>query len=150
MSDSLVSVVGSRTRAYSLAVLAGTRVPQTAYRIAKLANLSAPNVYVELRRLARTGVVEKVDGGWVLVDERTRAFCEGRGPLFENWFTLEAKKEWLRRNRRTIAPVRELPIPAPELPGGRLPRVLRGFSQSRTKNELLRAAGLRASRHKGR
>ena len=150
MADILVTVVGSTTRAYSLAILAGTRVPLTAYRIAKLANLSAPNVYVELRKLARAGVIQREPGGWVLVDDRTRTFCEGRGPLFQNRMSLEAKEEWVNRNRRRIARVLGEPFPPRESSTDPAPPLMREFSRSRTKNTLLKAAGLRVSRHRGR
>jgi DNA-binding transcriptional ArsR family regulator len=150
MTDSLVAVVGSVTRAYSLAVLAGTRQPVTAYRIAKLANLSAPNVYVELRKLASAGVVELRDGGWVLADERVRAFCEGRGPLFERVLSLEAKRRWVRENRGRLSRLRGEPLPRGAAWTGPQPKLMRQFSRSTTKNRLLRDAGLRVSRRKGR
>jgi len=150
MPSPLVSVIGSVTRAYTLAVLAGTRVPQTAYRIAKLADLSPPNVYVELRKLARSGIVEAREGGWVLLDERTRAFCEGRGPLFERRLSIEAKRKWVGQNRRRISRMLKLPLPRGEPRRGPGPRLMGEFRPSRSKNELLRAAGLRPSRHKGR
>jgi DNA-binding transcriptional ArsR family regulator len=150
MTDSLLTVVGSVTRAYTLAVLSGTRLPITAYRIAKLAGLSAPNVYVELRRLASAGVVERRAGGWLLTDERARAFCEGRGPLFERVLSLEAKGRWGRENRGRLSRLRSEPLPRGVAWTGPEPRIMRQFSRSPTKNRLLRAAGLRVSRHKGR
>jgi DNA-binding transcriptional ArsR family regulator len=150
MPDSLVAVMGSVTRAYTLAVLAGTRVPLTAYRIAKLADLSPPNVYVELRSLARSGIVEARKGGWYLLDEVVRTFCEGRGPLFARRLTLEAKRDWVRRNRRRISQLLKQPIPPWEPGSGREPRLMREFSRPRTKNVLLLAAGLKPSQHKGR
>ena len=88
MDDPLVAVMGSVTRARTLAILAGTRVPQTAYRVAKLGSLSAPNVYIELRRLEKAGIVGRQPYGWILTDERVRRFCEGLGPLFRNQFSL--------------------------------------------------------------
>lgn len=150
MSDSIVSVMGSVTRAYTLAILAGTRLPQTGYRIAKLASLSPPNVYVELRKLARDGIVERRKAGWVLLDERVRTFCEGQGPLFERSFSLDDKRAWVRKNRRRISRVLKLPIPSAESSRSRTPRFMDEFGRSRTKNELLRAAGLSTSRHRGR
>ena len=150
MTNSLVSVIGSVTRAYSLAVLAGTRVPLTAYRIAKLADLSPPNVYLELRKLARAGVIARSEGGWTLVDERVRAFCEGQGPLFEKRFSIESKRDWTRKNRDRIARLRRQPIPKGREWSGPVPRLMSEFRRSPTKNALLQAAGLQASEHKGR
>ncbi len=150
MTEPLVAVMGSVTRAYSLAILAGSRVPMTAYRIAQLGELSPPNVYLELRRLARDGVVAKRPGGWVLLDERVRAFCEGRGPLFERRFSLEAKRKWYRENRSRIRTLRAQPIPERRARRGAEPRRMREFRRSRTKDALLRAAGLKVSRHNGR
>jgi DNA-binding transcriptional ArsR family regulator len=150
MADSLVAVIGSATRAYTLAILAGSRLPLTAYRIAKLAGLSPPNVYVELRKLARANIVTKGSAGWTLTDERVRTFCEGKGPLFERRLSLEEKRRWSRENRRTYSRLRRMPIPIGEGWTGPEPKLMREFSRSRTKNELLRAAGLRASEHKKR
>ena len=145
-----MSVVGSVTRAYTLAVLAGTRVPQSAYRIAKLADLSPPNVYVELRKLARVGIVTSTEGGWILLDERTRTFFEGRGPLFERKLNLESKRDWTRRDRRRVSTMDGHPPPPVETRKATDSRLLREFSRSRTKNALLKAAGLRLSEHKRR
>jgi DNA-binding transcriptional ArsR family regulator len=150
MTDPLVPVIGSRTRAYALAVLAGTRLPLTAYRVAKLADLSPPNVYLELRRLGSAGVVERTEGGWTLVDERVRAFCEGQGPLFEKRFSIESKEKWTAMNRDRIARLRRWPAPKGGKWSGPVPKLMREFNRSPTKNELLKAAGLRTSRHKGR
>ncbi len=150
MTESLLSVIGSVTRAYSLAILAGTRVPLTAYRIAKLADLSPPNVYLELRKLARAGVIERREGGWILVDERVRGFCEGQGPLFERRFSVESKRKWTTQNRERIARLRRQPIPKGDDWRGPQPKLMREFRRSPTKNALLEAAGLKTSQHKGR
>lgn len=150
MPDSLVAVMGSVTRAYTLAILAGSRVPRTAYRIARLADLSPPNVYMELRRLASAAVVEKVEGGWVLVDDRVRAFCEGRGPLFERSLSLEQKRGWRRENRFRISQMLKQPVPQIQAKRGPEPKILREVGRSLTKNKALRAAGLTESRHRGR
>ena len=148
VTDSLVAVTGSVTRAYSLSVLAGTRLPQTAYRIARLAGLSPPNVYVELRRLEKAGVVSGSPAGWMLVDEKVRALCEGSGPLYRLRFALEGRG-------RTFPGVNSpLRVRQGDLTSrksrGRESRLLREFSQSPTKNPLLAAAGLRQSRHRKR
>jgi DNA-binding transcriptional ArsR family regulator len=150
MDDWLSTVTGSVTRAYSLAILAGTRVPQTAYRIAKLGGLSPPNVYVELRRLAANGIVSKQGGGWVLVNDRVRTLCEGQGPLNRMRSSLEDKRTWFRENGRRMARIRTKPVPARPAWNGREPGIMRQFSRSPTKNGLLRAAGLRESRHRAR
>jgi DNA-binding transcriptional ArsR family regulator len=147
MTDLLVALTGSTTRAYTLAILAGSRVPQTGYRIARLAGLSAPNVYLALRRLSEAGLVRQRVGGWVLVNEKVRSLCEGQGPLFERRFSLSEK---IRAGRsqpvtRRRAPAYPRGTPRPSASARRL---LREFSRSPTKNSLLRAAGLRESQHK--
>ena len=148
MVDVLLPVIGSVTRAYTLAILAGSRLPQTAYRVAKLGNLSPPNVYLELRRLEEAGIVEQTPEGWVLTNDRVRAFCEGQGPLYARRSTIETKQEWYRRNRNRVARVLSRPIATLPVSKGRPPKVLREFRRSPMKDALLRQAGLRESRHK--
>jgi hypothetical protein len=149
MTDVLVALTGSTTRAYSLAILASSRVPQTGYRIAKLAGLSAPNVYLELQRLSEAGLVQKQTGGWLLVNEKVRSLCEGQGPLFESRYSLTEKgRTGQNQSVRGRSPA---PVPSGSTrPPASARKILREFSQSPTKNSLLRAAGLRESRHKMR
>jgi DNA-binding transcriptional ArsR family regulator len=147
MTEPLVPVIGSITRAYSLAVLAGTRVPLTAYRIAKLANLSAPNVYLELRRLASAGIVQRGESGWVLVDDRVRSFCEGQGPLFERRFSLDDKRRRNRKGGRWVPRQRRQTVPSGDQWFGAEPRLMREFTRPPTKDTLLRRTGLKPSRH---
>ncbi len=148
MKEPLVVVVGSVTRAYALSVLAGSRVPQTAYRVAKLADLSPPNVYLELRRLESAGIVRRLPNGWLLVNERVRTFFEGTGPLSRRGFSPELRAKLARGDTRQLgAGSRGRPGLTK---GGGDPRVLREFSRSTTKNASLRAAGLRPSRHRAR
>ena len=147
MDEPLVVVLRSVTRAYTLSVLAGTRIPQTAYRIAKLAGLSAPNVYLELGRLEKAGVVKREPKGWLLVNEKVRAFCEGTGPLNRRRFSLQDRVRLTQGDVRPLGRAQIRPKLRDEgTPGSRM---LREFSRSKTKNALLRAAGLRTSRHAG-
>ncbi len=148
MKDPLVARLRSRTRAYTLSVLAGTRVPQTADRIAKLAELSRPNVYAELRRLERTGIVSRRPSGWLLVDEKVRALCEGSGPLHQRRFPAQLRVQPTRVDSRPLGGEATNRSGSKKL--GREPGVLREFSRSPTKDRLLLAAGLRPSRHRGR
>jgi len=143
----LVAITGSVNRAYTLAILSGTRVPRTAYRIAKLAGLSPPNVYLELRRLEKRGLVQREAGGWVLISDRVRALCEGTGPLFQRKTAANPRLSPVRSGRPTAGRLRPLPDRLATDQNGRVPRILREFSQSPTKNALLRAAGLRESEH---
>lgn len=148
MEEPLVAVFRSVTRAYTLSILAGTRVPQTAYRIAKLAGLSPPNVYGELRRLEKVGVVTKDPRGWILANDKLRSFCEGSGPLYRRRFSPELRTSLARGVTRPLGAGSGNRIGPKE--AAREPRLLREFSRSMTKNALLRAAGLRPSRHRGR
>ncbi len=148
LDEPWLAILGSVTRAYSLSVLAGTRVPQTAYRIAKLAGLSAPNVYLELKRLAEVGVVRRTPSGWLLEDARIRALCEGTGPLFRRRFSLDQRSRLAAGDNRPLSP--PLAGVSSDRRPNREPRRLREFRRSPTKNLLLRAAGLRPSRHRGR
>jgi len=145
MRDRLVAVLGSTTRAYSLAILAGTRIPLTAYRISKLAGLSPPNVYAELGRLEASGVVRRQREGWILVDDKVRSLCEGAGPLFQQTFTLDLRKGPGRGDKRPLGWGPKALFRTGEQ-GTESKRLLE-FSQSPSKNTLLRAAGLKPSRH---
>ena len=145
MRDRLVTVLGSSTRAYSLAILAGTRIPLTGYRISKLAGLSPPNVYAELGRLEAAGVVRRQRGGWTLVDDKVRSLCEGAGPLFRRTFTLNLRRRPRRDDRRPLGGGPE--ALSRTVKQEAVSRLLLEFSRSPSKNTLLRAAGLKPSRH---
>jgi len=149
LDDPLVAVMGSVTRANTLSILAGTRIPQTAYRIAKIGGLSAPNVYLELRRLEKAGVAARRPDGWVLVNDRVRGFCEGLGPLFKNRFSLHLRGQVTRDAGGEVSATRGVVINIPS-PRGPESKLLREFSTSPTKNALLKAAGLRRSGHRRR
>ena len=67
----LARVFGSADRVRVLAVLANASRPPTAYRVARVAGVAAPNVYRELKRLLQVGEVRRAGpsrAGWELVD----------------------------------------------------------------------------------
>jgi hypothetical protein len=79
----LAALFGSGARVRTLAPLANTDEPMTAYRIAKLVGLQRIKVYSELRHLARAGVVRELRVGekrsvWFLSDPDVRRLLQKR------------------------------------------------------------------------
>jgi len=69
-------VFGSETRARVLEQLAAAPGPQSAYRIAKAVGAEPTQVIAILRKL--TGLTERSNEGWVLVDDDLRRFVRAR------------------------------------------------------------------------
>jgi DNA-binding transcriptional ArsR family regulator len=88
----LVALFGSQTRVRTLAPLACSPSPLTAYRVAWMTGVQRTKVYSELRRLAAAGVVaERKSGGnrstWELVDPEVRSLLRRRARISwsEDW-----------------------------------------------------------------
>src|SRR5580658_7263565 len=64
ISPALVALFGSATRVRTLAPLANSSRPMTAYRIAQMTGAQRIKVYTELRKLAVVGIVRRVQGNW--------------------------------------------------------------------------------------
>ncbi len=72
---------GSADRVRVLSVLANASRPPTAYRVAQVAGVEAPNVYRELKRLLQVGEVRRAGPGgigWEVVDPHIRAALRRR------------------------------------------------------------------------
>jgi len=77
----MATVFGSADRVRVLAVLANASRPPTAYRVAQVAGVEAPNVYRELKRLLQVGEVRRAGlggVGWEVVDPDIRAALRRR------------------------------------------------------------------------
>jgi len=99
----LVTVFGSETRVRTLAALASTNRPLTAYRVGKMGEVSMPKVYREVARLAKAGLVTRRGSGWILLDSDIRNLLRRRVRFSwsEDWFADEADRA--RRAARIAA-----------------------------------------------
>jgi len=146
----LVALFGSETRVRSLAVLASAHRPLTAYRIGKVGGVPLPKAYREIARLAKAGLVERKNTGWVLCDNDVRALLRRRVRISwaDDWLTERARR--LPEERALFERLRRTEHTPP--PRGWRPRNPERFSRSPVKDEVLREMGLRSSSHadKGR
>ena len=78
VDSALVAAFGSETRVRTLAVLANASSPLTAYRVALVGGIPVDKAYREIRRLAATRLVERLQRGWVLKDEDLRSMLRRR------------------------------------------------------------------------
>jgi hypothetical protein len=77
----LVAAFGSETRVRTLAVLSNAAAPLTAYRIAAVGGIPVVKAYEEVRRLAATGLIDRIGTGWVLRDADIGALLRRRAPI---------------------------------------------------------------------
>lgn len=82
VDPALAALCGSETRALTLGVLANAELPMSGYRIAKVADLPRPKVYVELAKAIAAGSVRKGVRGYRLTDLGIRALLRPRVRLF--------------------------------------------------------------------
>lgn len=83
VDSGLLALFGSEDRVRVLAALANAEAPLTAYRVATMVEVSPPNVYRELKRLARFKEVKRASTqegrcGWALVDPDLRNLLRRR------------------------------------------------------------------------
>ncbi len=117
----------------------------TAYRIAKVGATSVPKTYEELARLAGSGLVEKKDSGWVLLDGDIRSLLRKRVRV--RWSEDLVDERESRESEEGIFLQRLEALPPPKFEIGWRPRNPERFRRDPRKDEVLRAAGLRASIH---
>ncbi len=151
VDPALSSLFGSENRVRTLAPLASSPVPLTAYRIAKMVDVPRTKVYLELAELAARGWVRrmKVTGNrsvWELTDPdvrrllRRRARIDALAELSASWADLAA------RTRSVLAKKRRSPIDPSLLRGSFTPRNPEDFARSDQKDAGLRSMGLPVSR----
>jgi DNA-binding transcriptional ArsR family regulator len=136
---------GSEVRSSVLAVLANANGPLTGYRIARTGGLPQPKVHVQLRRLAKAGVIVREREGWVLVDLRLAA-------LFTRHHRVLGWEDWRQEHRRReqagsgiMDELRRRPHPTP--PPGWVPRHPEAYSRPPLKERMVRRMGLKRSYH---
>lgn len=141
----LVALFGSETRVRTLVVLAGAYRPMTAYRVAKVGEVPVQKAYEEMRRLVRSGLVARRDGGWILVDGDVRALLRKRVRVlwYDDWRaererTAPARRSFLRR-LETLPPLK--------FQKGWKPRNPESLVRDPRKDEILRELGRRTSVH---
>lgn len=154
--SALVAAFGSATRVRTLAVLANAAGPLTAYRVALVGGIPIDKAYREVRRLARSGLVERRRNGWVLVDGDLRSLLQRRvrvrwdrdwdqersGWAEETPKLLSAGLETIR-GRLSSDPGYLRPRSWKPTPAAR--RTIRELDRPAEKDALLRRAGLRSS-----
>jgi hypothetical protein len=99
----LVGLLGSSTRANIVEVLATSRKPLSAYRVSKMYNMNVAKVYVEMKKLARLGLISSSNGTrgleYTLIDENLRALALNLSPRaisYDDWRSAEAKAQRFR------------------------------------------------------
>jgi DNA-binding transcriptional ArsR family regulator len=147
VDEALVAAFGSETRVLTLAALASSTVPLTAYRVAKIAGLRPPKVYEEIRRARAHGLVEEAGGKISLVDADLRQLLRRRVRLFglDDWLAEKDRREPARKT--TAARLRTMPTPRFPRERDWSPRRPAIYRRDRRKNATLREMGLRASSH---
>ncbi len=161
MADScdpaLEGAFGSRTRLLTLAALANSDEPLTGYRVALVANLPRPKVYAELRKGIQSGLVERVSGGFRLVDPDLRALLRKRVRIRWDAEWDRSRRGWNEETagllRAGLAEVRARIQQNPGYlrpPGWKPPPEARSWQseldRSPQKDRVLRRVGLRTSK----
>jgi len=143
----LVAAFGSETRVLTLAALANSTAPLTAYRVAKIAGLRPPKVYDEIRRARASGLVTQSAGKLSLRDPDLRSLLRKRVRLF-GWDDWRSGKDRWEPIRKTIANrLRTMSPPRFRGERGWSPRHREVYHRDPRKNESLREMGLRKSSH---
>jgi hypothetical protein len=150
LDPSLSTLIGSRTRLLTMAVLANSDEPLTGYRVAKVAGLPRTKVYPEIRRGLAAGLLVRAGSGYRMDDPDVRALLRKRVRI--RWYD-----EWNRsRGSRATSVDRELGRIQATLkgvrtydPNNRIPAsALRELKRDPEKNRILRRLGLRPSTRK--
>ncbi len=161
VDPALVAAFGSATRVRTLAVLANAAGPLTAYRVALVGGVPVGKAYREVRRLARSGLVERRQNGWVLTDGDLRSLLQRRVRIRWDQDWDRERQGWaeetpkllsaglaiiqgrLRSNPGYLRPRGWEPTPAAR-------RTIRELGRPTEKDALLRRAGLRPSTREDR
>ena len=161
MADSwdpvLEAAFGSRTRLLTLAALANSDEPLTGYRLGVVAGLPRPKVYAELRRGIKSGLVERVSGGFRLADPDIRTLLRKRVRIRWDAEWDRSRKNWNEETaellRAGLAEVRARIQQNPGYlrpPGWKPPPEARSWQMELDrppqKDRVLRRVGLRTSK----
>jgi DNA-binding transcriptional ArsR family regulator len=143
----LVAAFGSETRVLTLAALANSPVPLTAYRVAKIAGLRPPKAYEELRRAKASGLVGAVGGRYTLRDTDIRDLLRRRVRLFALGDWLREKDHRERTRKSSADRLRTIPPPRFSREPRWSPRVPELYRRDPEKDRTLKQMGLRVSSH---
>jgi hypothetical protein len=146
----LGSLVGSRARLLTLAVLANSDEPLSGYRIAKIASLPRVKVYPEIRKGIEAGILARDGQGYRMVDIDLRSMLRKRVRIRwdEEWDRARSVRatnsaDDLERIRASLKGVRLYD------PKNRVPRTaIRELERDPEKNRILRRLNLRPSARK--
>lgn len=150
IDQGLVTLFGSETRLRTLAPLANSTGPLTAYRVADLADLPRTKVNKELARLAKAGIVAVRSTGtgrrlWVMDDPDLRRLLRRKVRIDWAGDLAASAPELAKRTRSVIDASRAMPL-APGLLRGRVRRRNSpDFDRPPEKDAALRRNGLRVS-----
>lgn len=156
VDPALVAAFGSTTRVRTLAVLANAAGPLTAYRVALVGGIPVDKAYREVRRLARSGLVERRRNGWVLIDEDLRSLLQRRVRVRWDRDWDGERRTWAEETPKLLSAGlatiqgRLQSDPGYLRPRGWKPtpaarRTIRELGRPAEKDALLRRAGLRSS-----
>ncbi len=144
----VVALFGSRTRVLTLAPIANSRTPLTAYRIARTAGLQRIKVYSELRRLSKVGIVCELrdDRGcsvWEICDPDLRRILIHRVRLTDVSVLRADRARLARSTKQFMAAYRRNPIEPERLEDRSAVRNKRDFARSPQKDAILVRLGLK-------
>ena len=100
LDPAIVAAFGSATRVRTLAVLANSREPLTAYRIGVVGEVPFPKVYRELARLEKAWVVARRGRGWILLDAGLGDYLQRRVRMIWDEALVAEKARSAERTRR--------------------------------------------------
>jgi DNA-binding transcriptional ArsR family regulator len=145
----LAALFGSEDRVRTLAALANSRSPLTAYRVAKIVEMKPPNVYRELKRLLKGEVVTRSTSGdgstvWELRETDLRAFFQARLRVTWSEDLLSGARDRERRAAAVIGQNANKPLDLSRFgPGRKLTAA--ELRRRRQKDQVLARAGAKAS-----
>ncbi len=151
VDPALAALFGSENRVRTLAPLASSSVPLTAYRIAQMVDVPRTKVYEELAELAARGWVRKLRmtrnrSVWELLDPDVRRLLRRRARVVTMAELSAASDEMAARTRSVLAKNRRNPIAPSLLRGAFTPRNPEDFARPDQKDAVLRSMGLPVSR----
>jgi DNA-binding transcriptional ArsR family regulator len=145
----LAALFGSEDRVRTLAALANSSSPLTAYRVAKIVEMRPPNVYRELKRLLKGEVVTRTtmkDGStvWQLREADLRSFFRARMRVTWSDDLVSGARDRERRAAAVIRRSAEEPLDLSRFsPGRRLTAA--EIQRRRRKDQVLARAGAKIS-----
>lgn len=151
----LLALLGSRTRLLTMATLANAGKPLTGYRVAVVAGLPRDKVYPVIRKAVAAGLLERVKGGYRMVDGDVQALLRKRVRIRwdEDWdrerdgwgdqtpARLSAILESLPRESTYLRPKNWVPSKSAKAK-------IREMRRPASKDVFLRAHGMRTSERK--